>query len=404
MFNPEIIREDFPILTQKVNGFPLIYFDNGATTQKPKVVIDTENHYYETYNSNIHRGVHHLSQLATEKYEEARQIVANFLNIKNKNEVIFTSGTTQGVNTIAHCFSNLLKKGDEILISYLEHHANIVPWQMLCERTGAILRVIPINDDGVLIQEKYEELLNENTKILAITHVSNTLGVINPVKEMIKKARKYDLAILIDGAQAIPHFKPDVLDLDCDFYVFSGHKLYAPTGIGVLYGKEKWLEKLPPFLGGGDMIKEVTFEKTTYNEIPFKFEAGTPNIAGAIALGTAIEYVDKIGWDKIHTYENELLEYATNELLKIENLKIYGNTNSKVSVISFNVGGIHPFDIGSILDKKGIALRTGHHCTQPIMDFYKIPGTVRASFSFYNTKAEIDFFISSLQKAILLLT
>lgn len=404
MFNPEIIREDFPILTQKVNGFPLIYFDNGATTQKPKVVIDTENHYYETYNSNIHRGVHHLSQLATEKYEEARQIVADFLNIKNKNEVIFTSGTTQGVNTIAHCFSNLLKKGDEILISYLEHHANIVPWQMLCERTGAILRVIPINDDGVLIQEKYEELLNENTKILAITHVSNTLGVINPVKEMIQKARKYDLAILIDGAQAIPHFKPDVLDLDCDFYVFSGHKLYAPTGIGVLYGKEKWLEKLPPFLGGGDMIKEVTFEKTSYNEIPFKFEAGTPNIAGAIALGTAIEYVDKIGWDKIHTYENELLEYATNELLKIENLKIYGNTNSKVSVISFNVGGIHPFDIGSILDKKGIALRTGHHCTQPIMDFYKIPGTVRASFSFYNTKAEIDFFISSLQKAILLLT
>lgn len=404
MFNPEIIREDFPILTQKVNGFPLIYFDNGATTQKPKVVIDTENHYYETYNSNIHRGVHHLSQLATEKYEEARQIVANFLNVKNKNEVIFTSGTTQGVNTIAHCFSNLLKKGDEILISYLEHHTNIVPWQMLCERTGAILRVIPINDDGVLIQEKYEELLNENTKILSITHVSNTLGVINPVKEMIKKARKYDLAILIDGAQAIPHFKPDVLDLDCDFYVFSGHKLYAPTGIGVLYGKEKWLEKLPPFLGGGDMIKEVTFEKTTYNEIPFKFEAGTPNIAGAIALGTAIEYVDKVGWDKIHTYENELLEYATNELLKIEKLKIYGNTNPKVSVISFNVKGIHPFDIGSILDKKGIALRTGHHCTQPIMDFYKIPGTVRASFSFYNTKAEIDFFISSLQKAIQLLT
>jgi cysteine desulfurase/selenocysteine lyase len=404
MFNPEIIREDFPILTQKVNGFPLIYLDNGATTQKPKVVIDTENHYYETYNSNIHRGVHHLSQLATEKYEEARQIVADFLNIKNKNEVIFTSGTTQGVNTIAHCFSNLLKKGDEILISYLEHHANIVPWQMLCERTGAILRVIPINDDGVLIQEKYEELLNENTKILALTHVSNTLGVINPVKEMIKKARKYDLAILIDGAQAIPHFKPDVLDLDCDFYVFSGHKLYAPTGIGVLYGKEKWLEKLPPFLGGGDMIKEVTFEKTTYNEIPFKFEAGTPNIAGAIALGTAIEYVDKVGWDNIHVYENELLEYATNKLLKIENLKIYGNTNSKVSVISFNVGGIHPFDIGSILDKKGIALRTGHHCTQPIMDFYKIPGTVRASFSFYNTKAEIDFFISSLQKTIQLLT
>lgn len=403
MFNPEIIREDFPILTQKVNGFPLIYFDNGATTQKPKVVIDTENHYYETYNSNIHRGVHHLSQLATEKYEDARQIVANFLNVKNKNEVIFTSGTTQGVNTIAHCFSNLLKKGDEILISYLEHHANIVPWQMLCERTGAILRVIPINDDGVLIQEKYEELLNENTKILAITHVSNTLGVINPVKEMIKKARKYDLAILIDGAQAIPHFKPDVLDLDCDFYVFSGHKLYASTGIGVLYGKEKWLEKLPPFLGGGDMIKEVTFEKTTYNEIPFKFEAGTPNISGAIALGTAIEYVDKVGWDKIHTYENELLEYATIELLKIENLKIYGNTNPKVSVISFNVKGIHPFDIGSILDKKGIALRTGHHCTQPIMDFYKIPGTVRASFSFYNTKAEIDFFISSLQKAIQLL-
>jgi cysteine desulfurase/selenocysteine lyase len=404
MFSIEKIRLDFPILNQKVNGFPLIYLDNAATSQKPSIVIDSEIDYYKTYNANIHRGVHYLSQLATEKYEEARQIVADFLNVKNKNEIIFTSGTTQGINTIAHCFTNILKKGDEIIISYLEHHANIVPWQMLCERTGAILKIIPIDENGVLQQDVFENLLNEKTKIIAITQVSNTLGVIVPLKEMIKKARKYEVAILIDGAQTVPHFKPDISDLDCDFYVFSGHKLNAPTGIGVLFGKEKWLEKLPPFLGGGDMIKEVTFEKTTYNEIPFKFEAGTPNISGAIALGTAINYLENLGWENIHNYENELLHYANIQLNAIENIKIYGNVASKVSVISFNVGSIHPFDLGSILDKKGIALRTGHHCTQPIMDFYKIPGTVRASFSYINTKQEIDFFVASLQKAIQLLT
>ncbi|MFY7810965.1 MAG: aminotransferase class V-fold PLP-dependent enzyme, partial [Flavobacterium sp.] len=297
MFSIEKVRQDFPILEEKVNGFPLIYFDNGATSQKPKMVIEAVSSYYKTYNSNIHRGVHYLSQLATNKYEESRQQIANFLNIKNKNEVIFTSGTTQGINTIAYCFTNYIQKGDEILISYLEHHANIVPWQMLCERTGAILKVIPILENGLLDQESYEKLLSEKTKILAISHVSNTLGVINPVEQMIEKARKYDLAILIDGAQAVPHFQPDLSLIDCDFYVFSGHKLFAPTGIGVLYGKEKWLDKLPPFLGGGDMIKEVSFEKTTYNEIPFKFEAGTPNISGAIALGEAIKYVESLGWD-----------------------------------------------------------------------------------------------------------
>jgi cysteine desulfurase / selenocysteine lyase len=404
MFSVEKIRQDFPILQEKINGFPLIYFDNGATSQKPKLVIEAEANYYETYNANIHRGVHHLSQVATNKYEESRQIIADFLNIENKNEVIFTSGTTQGINTIAHCFTNLIKKGDEILISYLEHHANIVPWQMLCERTGAVLKVIPLQENGILDQDVYEKLLNENTKILAISHVSNTLGVINPIEKMIEKARKYDLAILIDGAQAVPHFKPDLSKIDCDFYVFSGHKLFAPTGIGVLYGKEKWLEKLPPFLGGGDMIKEVTFEKTTYNEIPFKFEAGTPNISGAIALGVSIKYVESLGWENIHVYENELLRYANEQLEQIENLKIYGNVHPKVPVISFNVGNIHPFDLGSILDKKGIALRTGHHCTQPILDFYKIPGTVRASFAFYNTKEEINFFVNSLQKAIQLLS
>lgn len=404
MFSVEKIRQDFPILQEKVNGFPLIYFDNGATSQKPKLVIEAEATYYETYNANIHRGVHHLSQIATDKYEESRQIIADFLQIENKNEVIFTSGTTQGINTIAHCFTNLIKKGDEILISYLEHHANIVPWQMLCERTGAVLKVIPLQENGILDQESYEKLLNVNTKILAISHVSNTLGVINPIEKMIEKARKYDLAILIDGAQAVPHFKPDLSKIDCDFYVFSGHKLFAPTGIGVLYGKEKWLDKLPPFLGGGDMIKEVSFEKTTYNEIPFKFEAGTPNISGAIALGVAIKYVESLNWENIHVYENELLRYANEQLKQIDGLKIYGNIHPKVPVISFNVENIHPFDLGSILDKKGIALRTGHHCTQPIMDFYNIPGTVRASFAFYNTKNEIDFFVNSLQKAIQLLS
>lgn len=404
MFSIEKIRQDFPILKEKINGFPLIYFDNGATSQKPKLVIEAEVTYYETYNANIHRGVHHLSQVATNKYEESRQIIADFLNIKNKNEVIFTSGTTHGINTIAYCFTNLIKKGDEILISYLEHHANIVPWQMLCERTGAVLKVIPLQENGIIDQDVYEKLLNENTKILAISHVSNTLGVINPIEKMIEKARKYDLAILIDGAQAVPHFKPDLSKIDCDFYVFSGHKLFAPTGIGVLYGKEKWLEKLPPFLGGGEMIKEVTFEKTTYNEIPFKFEAGTPNISGTIALGVAIKYVESLGWENIQAYENELLRYANEQLEQIENLKIYGNVHPKVPVISFNVGNIHPFDLGSILDKKGIAMRTGHHCTQPIMDFYIIPGTLRASFAFYNTKEEIDFFVNSLQKAIQLLS
>ena len=403
MFPVEKIRADFPILQRKVNGKPLVYFDNAATSQTPKIVIDAIVDYYSNYNANIHRGVHSLSQEATDKYEQARIILQKHFNAKYAYEMIFTSGTTQSINMVASGFSSLLKKGDEIIVSALEHHSNIVPWQMLCEKTEAILKVIPMNDEGALVMSTYDELLSENTKLVFCNHISNALGTINPIEEIIEKAHKVGAAVLIDGAQSTPHMKVDFQALDVDFYVTSAHKVCGPTGVGFLYGKQEWLEKLPPYQGGGEMIETVTFEKTTYAGLPHKFEAGTPNICGGIAFGVAIDYLNSIGFDAIATYEQELLEYGTQELLKIDGVRIYGTSN-KTSVISFNVGEIHPYDIGSILDKLGIAVRTGHHCAQPIMDFYKIPGTVRASFAFYNTKQEIDVFIEGLKKSIMMLS
>jgi len=403
MFPIEKIREDFPILQRTVNGKPLVYFDNAATSQTPKVVIDAIVNYYTNYNANIHRGVHTLSQEATDLYEQARVVLQKHFNAKYAYEMLFTPGTTFGINVIASGFSNLLKTGDEIIVSALEHHSNIVPWQMLCEKTGAELKVIPMNEEGSLIMSEYDSLLSEKTRLVFCNHISNALGTINPVKEIIEKAHHYGAAVLIDGAQSTPHMKVDFQKLDVDFYVTSAHKICGPTGIGLLYGKKEWLEKLPPYQGGGEMIETVSFEKTTYAGLPHKFEAGTPNICGGIAFGVAIEYMNSIGFDAISNYEQELLEYGTQELLKISGVKIYGTAN-KTAVISFNVAGIHPYDIGSILDKLGIAVRTGHHCAQPIMEFYKIPGTVRASFAFYNTKEEIDVFIKGLQKAILMLS
>ncbi len=403
MFPVEKIRADFPILQRKVNGKPLVYFDNAATSQTPKIVIDAIVDYYSNYNANIHRGVHSLSQEATDKYEQARIILQKHFNAKYAYEMIFTSGTTQSINMVASGFSSLLKKGDEIIVSALEHHSNIVPWQMLCEKTEAILKVIPMNDEGALVMSTYEELLSENTKLVFCNHISNAIGTINPIEEIIEKAHKVGAAVLIDGAQSTPHMKVDFQALDVDFYVTSAHKVCGPTGVGFLYGKQELLEKLPAYQGGGEMIETVTFEKTTYAGLPHKFEAGTPNICGGIAFGVAIDYLNSIGFDAIATYEQELLEYGTQELLKIDGIRIYGTSN-KTSVISFNVGEIHPYDIGSILDKLGIAVRTGHHCAQPIMDFYKIPGTVRASFAFYNTKQEIDVFIEGLKKSIIMLS
>ena len=399
MFDVNKIRKDFPIIKRKVNGKPLIYFDNAATSQTPQIVIDSIVDYYSNYNANIHRGVHTLSQEATNAYEEARIKIQKHFNAKNSYEIIFTSGTTHSINLVATGFTSILQKGDEIIVSALEHHSNIVPWQMLCERTGAILKVIPMSLQGELIMEEYDKLLSNKTKLVFVNHVSNALGTINPIKEIIDKAHAVGAAILIDGAQATPHIKPDVQELDCDFYVCSAHKLCGPTGIGMLYGKEEWLQKLPPYQGGGEMIAEVTFEKTTYAGLPHKFEAGTPNISGGIAFGIALDYMNSIGFENIAGYEKELLNYATQKLLEIEGLKIYGTSINKASVISFNIKGIHPFDIGTIIDKLGIAVRTGHHCTQPIMDFYKIPGTIRASFSFYNTKEEIDIFIKAVKRA-----
>lgn len=399
MLDIQKIRADFPILSQKINGKPLVYFDNGATSQKPQVVIDAIAHYYQEINANIHRGVHTLSQMATDAYEASRKKIQKHINAKHAHEVIFTAGTTHGINAVANGFSSILKADDEVLVSALEHHSNIVPWQMLCERTGAILKVIPINENGELIQAEYDKLLSSKTKIVAVNHISNALGTINPIAEMIQKAHKVGAAFLVDGAQAVPHLKPDVQALDCDFYVFSGHKICGPTGTGILYGKESWLNRLPPYQGGGEMIATVTFEKTTYADLPHKFEAGTPNIAGGIVLGTAIDYMNSVGFENITTYENDLLDYATQKLLEIEGLKIFGTAKQKTSVISFNIAGIHPYDIGTIIDKKGIAVRTGHHCAQPIMDFFQIPGTIRASFAFYNTKEEIDIMIDAIQKA-----
>jgi len=400
MINVDKIREDFPILKRTVHGKPLVYFDNAATSQTPQIVIDTIVDYYSNYNSNIHRGVHTLSQEATDKYEEARIKVQHHFNAKEAYEIILTSGTTNSINIIAAGFASILQKGDEIIVSALEHHSNIVPWQMLCEKTGTILKVIPMLDDGSLNMDAYHDLVNEKTKLVFCNHVSNALGTVNPVEEIIAKAHAFDAAVLLDGAQATPHIKPDVQALDVDFYVASAHKLCGPTGVGMLYGKEKWLQKLPPYEGGGEMIATVSFEKTTYAGLPHKFEAGTPNICGGIAFGAGLDYMNAVGFDNIASYEHELLEYGTQELLKIENLKIYGTTAEKTAVISFNVGGIHPYDIGAILDKLGIAVRTGHHCAQPIMDFYQIPGTIRASFSFYNTKEEIDIFVSGVKRAV----
>ncbi len=403
MFPVEKIRADFPILQRLVNGKPLIYFDNAATSQTPKIVIDAIVDYYMNYNANIHRGVHTLSQEATDKYEQARETLKTHFNAKYAYEMIFTSGTTHGINIIASGFSNLLKKGDEVIVSALEHHSNIVPWQMLCEKTGAQLNVIPMNEDGALMMSSYDELLSDNTKLVFCNHISNALGTINPIEEIIDKAHQVGAAVLIDGAQSTPHMIVDFQKLDVDFYVTSAHKICGPTGVGLLYGKKEWLEKLPPYQGGGEMIETVTFKKTTYAGLPHKFEAGTPNICGGIAFGVAIDYMNSIGFDAINNHEQELLEYGTQELLKINELKIYGTTK-KTSVISFNVSTIHPYDIGSILDKLGIAVRTGHHCAQPIMDFYKIPGTIRASFAFYNTKEEIDVFVKGLKRAILMLS
>ena len=403
MFKVEDIRKDFPILDQKIHGRPLVYLDNAATSQTPQVVIDAIVEYYQNYNANIHRGVHTLSQIATEKYEEARIKIQKHFNANKPYEIIFTSGTTQSINLVASGFASLISEGDEIMISALEHHSNIVPWQMLCEKTGATLQVIPMAVEGNLRMDVFHELLNSKTKLVFCNHVSNALGIVNPIEEIISAAHNVGAAVLIDGAQATPHFKPDVQALDVDFYVASAHKLCGPTGVGMLYGKQKWLEKLPPYQGGGEMIETVTFEKTTYAGLPHKFEAGTPNICGGIAFGVALDYMNAIGFEAIRNYENELLGDATEKLLQIDGLKIYGNTSEKTAVISFNIEGIHPYDIGAILDKLGIAVRTGHHCAQPIMDFYQIPGTVRASFSFYNTKEEVDRLIEGIQKAKLML-
>jgi len=403
-FDVQKIRLDFPILQREVNGYPLVYFDNAATSQKPQIVIDSIVDYYTNYNANIHRGVHTLSQEATDAYEMSRKKIQEHFNAEKAHEIIFTSGTTHSINMVASGFSEMLKQGDEIIVSAMEHHSNIVPWQMLCEKTGAVLKVIPMNEEGELILSEYEKLLSEKTKLVFVNHVSNALGTINPIKEIIEKAHINGAAVLIDGAQATSHFIPDFQELDVDFYVTSAHKMCGPTGVGILYGKSEWLNKLPPYQGGGEMIKEVTFEKTTYADLPHKFEAGTPNIAGVIAFGVAIDYLNSVGFNDIQSYENELLNYATNQLLDIEGLRIYGTSSNKTAVISFNIEGIHPYDIGTIVDKLGIAVRTGHHCTQPIMDFYKIPGTVRASFAFYNTKTEIDSFIEAVKKAKIMLS
>ncbi len=403
-FDIQKIRNDFPILSRKVNCYPLVYLDNAATSQKPQQVIDCIVDYYSNYNANIHRGVHTLSQEATDAYESARKKIQTHFNAKEAYEIIFTAGTTHGINLVANGFSEILKKGDEIIVSAMEHHSNIVPWQMLCEKTGAILKVIPMNEEGVLVFSEYEKLLSKKTKLVFVNHISNALGTINPIVEIIEKAHEVGAAVLVDGAQACSHIKPDLQRLDVDFYVTSAHKMCGPTGVGILYMKEEWGNKLPPYQGGGEMIAEVTFEKTTYAGLPHKFEAGTPNICGGIAFGAAIDYLNRIGFEVIEAHETELLKYATEKLLEIEGLKIYGTGPDKTSVVSFNIEGIHPYDIGTIVDKLGIAVRTGHHCAQPIMDFYKIPGTVRASFAFYNTLEEVDALVAAVKKAKLMLS
>ncbi len=404
--DPYKTRADFPILHQDINGKPLVYFDNGASSQKPKVVIDAVSNYYSKSHANVHRGVHTLSQEATNMYEDARRKLKTFVNARFEEEIVFTSGTTQSINLLAFSIGEkYIQKGDEILITEMEHHSNIVPWQMLCERKGATLKVAPIFDNGELNVDAFKQLLSYKTKLAAFIHVSNTLGTVNPVKELINACNANGTKVFIDGAQSAPHLKIDVQDLNCDFYAFSGHKLCGPTGIGIIYGRKDLLEEMPPYQGGGEMIKTVTFEKTTYNELPHKFEAGTPNIAGVIGLGVAIDYINNLGLLNIEKYENELLQYATKQLIEnIPEIKIYGNAKHKASLISFLIGNHHPYDVGALLDQMGIAVRTGHHCTEPLMSRYGIPGTIRASFSFYNTKEEIDKMISGLQKALNILS
>ena len=402
-FSVREIREEFPALRQQIYGKNLIYFDNGATSQKPQIVLDAINKFYSKENANIHRGVHFMSQKATTEYEESRKRIQKYINARKSEEIIFTKGTTDGINLVASSYGELLQAGDEIIISAMEHHSNIVPWQMLCIRKGLGLRVAPINKKGELLMDEFEKMLSKKTKLVAITHISNTLGTINPVKEVIEKAHAVGAKVLVDGAQSIQHMRVDVKDLNCDFYVFSSHKVFGPTGIGVLYGKEDLLDRMPPYQGGGDMISRVTFERTTYNELPFKFEAGTPHIAGGICLGTAFQFLESIDMTAAEKHERELAKYAEDMLDTFEGLNIIGEAKNKTSVVSFTVDGLHPFDIGTLLDKQGIAVRTGHHCTQPLMDFYKIPGTVRASFAFYNTKQEIDTFVAALEKSISML-
>ena len=395
------IREDFPILKQQVHGKPLVYFDNAATSQKPQVVIDTLNRYYATENANIHRGIHFLSELATAEYEETRNKVKRFLNASESREILFVRGTTEGINLVAQSYGRrFFKEGDEVVISAMEHHSNIVPWQMLCEQVGARLRVIPMNHDGELLLDEYERLLGARTKLVSVAHVSNALGTINPIGRIIESAHRRNIPVLVDGAQAAPHMKVDVQELDCDFYAFSGHKLFGPTGIGILYGKARHLEAMPPYQGGGDMISLVTFEKTHYNIIPFKFEAGTPHIAGVIGLGAAIDYVSGIGLDAVDAYEREVLAYATAELSTIKGLRIIGRAKEKASVLSFVLEGVHPHDIGTVLDREGVAIRAGHHCAMPVMQRFGVPATARASFAFYNTREEVDVLVRAVRKVL----
>ncbi len=393
----EQLRKQFPILSREVNNRPLVYFDNAATTQKPEAVIERLRNYYESENSNIHRGAHFLSQMATDAYEQARKTTASFINALHPHEVVFTRGTTESINLVAHSFcKKFLKPGDEILISAMEHHSNIVPWQIACQEHQANLKVIPIDRKGELIISEYHKLLNEKTRLVAVTHVSNALGTINPVKEIIEAAHRKDIPVLVDGAQATPHMPVDVQALDCDFYCFSGHKMYGPMGIGVLYGKEKWLEQIPPYQSGGEMIKDVSFGKTTYNDLPFKFEAGTPNVAGVLGLEAAINFISETGHDTISSHETDLLQYALEGLKNFDGIRFIGTPEHRAGVISFLLGDIHPYDAGTILDKLGIAVRTGHHCVQPVLDYYNIPGTIRISFAVYNTRQEVDTFIKGL--------
>jgi cysteine desulfurase / selenocysteine lyase len=402
--NVEKIRKDFPILKEKVWGHPLIYLDNAATTQKPEVVIKTLDKYYREYNANVHRGVHFLSQKGTDAFEAVRRIVQAYINAKHEHEVIFTKGTTESINLVASSFGKrFVKSGDSIIISAMEHHSNIIPWQMMCEDRGATLKVIPMNDKGELIMEEYDKLLDETVKLVAVSFVSNTLGTVNPIKQIIDKAHAKDIPVLADAAQAIQHIGIDVQYLDVDFLVFSGHKMYGPTGVGGLYGKEKWLNEMPPYQGGGEMIKTVSFEKSTYNVLPFKFEAGTPNVADVIGFGVAIDYINEVGLDNIRETEQQLIKYAVEQLKSIDEFRFIGEAKERAASISFLIGNAHPFDVGEILDKQGIAVRTGHHCTEPIMNFFKIPGTVRASFAFYNTKEEVDKLVNGIKKAVTLL-